>query len=105
MYGPKQYSTAEIAALVERETLNKRRHINVPPKILSPVANILNKALWWHTISPEDIEVEQMDQVIDETAKTFKDLDIEPGEISDYTFSFVVSTYPLPFLGLLFQRQ
>lgn len=92
LYGPKQYSTAEIAELVDREIFARRRHINLPAKVLSPVANILNKALWWHTMSPEEIEVENTDQVIDETAKTFKDLGIEPGDISKFTYHYLVSS-------------
>ncbi|MCJ1367357.1 NADH-ubiquinone oxidoreductase 40 kDa subunit [Acarospora aff. strigata] len=89
LYGPKNYSMAEIAELVDREIIKHRRHINVPKRILKPVANILNKALWWPTMSPDEIEREFIDQKIDPTAKTFKDLGIEPAELSNLTFHYL----------------
>ncbi|RHZ69404.1 NADH-ubiquinone oxidoreductase 40 kDa subunit [Aspergillus turcosus] len=101
LYGPKNYSTAEIAELVDREILKHRRHINVPKAILKPVAYYLNKLLWWHTISADEVEREFIDQKIDKTAKTFKDLGIEPAELSDLTFHYLKgyrssSYYDLP---------
>ncbi|MCJ1411737.1 NADH-ubiquinone oxidoreductase 40 kDa subunit [Ptychographa xylographoides] len=89
LYGPKNYSTAEIAELVDREIIKRRRHINVPKRILKPIANVLNKAIWWHTMSPEEIDREFLDQVIDPRAKTFKDLGIEPAELSSLTFHYL----------------
>lgn len=93
LYGPKEYSTAEIAALVDKEIFKTRRHINIPRAILEPAAKILNKVLWWNLLglTSEQIQVEHMDQVIDEKAKTFKDLGIEPGDISKFTYQYVVS--------------
>lgn len=92
LYGPKQYSTAEIAEMVDKEIFTKRRHINVPRQVLEPAARILNKLLWWPMLSAEQIQMEHIDQVIDEKAKTFKDLGIEPGEISKFTYQYVVSS-------------
>lgn len=92
LYGPKNYSTAEIAALVDREINSRRRHINLPKKILKPVAEVLNKALWWPVISADEVEREFIDQKIDPSAKTFKDLGIEPAELSSLTFHYLVCT-------------
>lgn len=92
LYGPKNYSTAEIAELVDREIFKKRRHINVPKVILKPVLGLLNRVLWWPVGSADEVEREFHDQVIDENAKTFADLGIEPGEISNFTYSYLVST-------------
>ena len=92
LYGPTNYSMAEIAELVDREIFKKRRHINVPKPIMKPIANLLNSALWWKTTSADEVEREFLDQVIDRKAKTFKDLDIEPGELKNYTFHYLVST-------------
>ncbi|KAK7745982.1 Protein-lysine N-methyltransferase efm5 [Cytospora paraplurivora] len=89
LYGPKNYSTAEICELVDREIFSKRRHINVPRSILEPVAKIVNQVLWWPWISAEQVQIEHVDQVIDEKAKTFKDLGIEPGDISKFTYHYV----------------
>ncbi|KKY25090.1 putative nadh-ubiquinone oxidoreductase 39 kda [Phaeomoniella chlamydospora] len=91
-YGPTEYSMAEIAELVDKEIIKHRRHINVPKAVLKPVANILNKYLWWPTMSPDEIEREFMDQVIDPNAKTLKDLGIEPVELASMTF-FYLQTY------------
>ncbi|KAL1899129.1 Protein-lysine N-methyltransferase efm5 [Sporothrix stenoceras] len=102
LYGPKNYSTAELAELVDREIFKKRRHINVPKALLKPAATLLNKLLWWPVLSGEDVEREFIDQTIDETAKTFKDLGIEkPGEIADFTYHYLQgyrssSYYDLP---------
>jgi hypothetical protein len=81
LYGPKNYSTAEIAELVDKEIIKHRRHINLPKAVLKPAANILNKALWWPVLSADEVEREFIDQKIDPTAKTFKDLGIEPAII------------------------
>jgi NADH dehydrogenase (ubiquinone) 1 alpha subcomplex subunit 9 len=93
LYGPKNYSTAEIAELVDREIYKKRTHINVPKLILKPVAGILNRVLWWPVLSAEDVEREFIDQMIDPTAKTFKDLGIEPADISQFTYHYLVSSH------------
>lgn len=94
LYGPKNYSTAEIAELVDKEIIKKRRHINIPKAILKPVAGVLNKAIWWPTSSADEVEREFIDQKIDPTAKTFKDLGIEPADLSGLTFHYLVSRFP-----------
>ncbi|OKL61080.1 hypothetical protein UA08_03794 [Talaromyces atroroseus] len=90
LYGPTQYSTAEIAEIVDKEIVKHRRHINVPKVLLKPAAHYLNKFLWWPTLSPDQVEREFIDQKIDRTAKTFKDLDIEPAEISSLTYLYLM---------------
>ncbi len=92
LYGPKNYSTAEIAELVDREIIKHRRHINVPKRILKPLAGLLNRALWWPIMAADEIEREFIDQRIDPAAKTFKDLGIEPAELSNLTFHYLVIT-------------
>ncbi|KAI1739043.1 hypothetical protein F4680DRAFT_459528 [Xylaria scruposa] len=89
LYGPKNYSTEEIAEMVDREIFKKRRHINVPKAILEPAAGLLNRLLWWPMLSAEDVQKEFIDQKIDETAKTFADLGITPGDISNYTYHYL----------------
>jgi len=95
LYGPKNYSTAEIAELVDREIIKHRRHINLPKAILKPVAGLLNKALWWPVLTADEVEREFIDQKIDPTAKTFKDLGIEPAELSSLTFHYLVSYFSI----------
>lgn len=90
LYGPKNYSMAEIAELVDREIYKKRRHINVPKAALKPLAGLLNRFVWWPIMSADEIEREYIDQQIDRTAKTFKELGIEPGDISKFTYHYLV---------------
>ncbi|KAK1766551.1 NADH-ubiquinone oxidoreductase 40 kDa subunit, mitochondrial [Phialemonium atrogriseum] len=89
LYGPKNYSTAEIAEMVDREIYKKRRHMNVPKAILKPVAGLLNRLIWWPMMSADEVEREFHDQKIDELAKTFKDLNIEPADISKFTYHYL----------------
>ncbi|KAK0384223.1 hypothetical protein NLU13_8311 [Sarocladium strictum] len=101
LYGPKEYSLAEIAVMVDREIYKQRRHINLPKAVLKPLAGVLNRFLWWHTMSADEVEREFHDQIIDPTAKTFKDLDIEPGDIANFTYHYLQgfrsqSYYDLP---------
>jgi NADH dehydrogenase (ubiquinone) 1 alpha subcomplex subunit 9 len=80
----------QIATMVDKEIFKQRRHINLPKAALKPIAGVLNKALWWHTMSADEVEREFMDQVIDPAAKTFKDLDIVPGDIANFTYHYLV---------------
>jgi NADH dehydrogenase (ubiquinone) 1 alpha subcomplex subunit 9 len=97
LYGPKNYSTAEIAVLVDREIIKHRRHVNVPKRIMKSAAYWLNRLIWWPTTSADEVEREFIDQKIDPTAKTFKDLGIEPAELSSLTFHYLVcSSYRCP---------
>lgn len=91
LYGPKNYSMAEIAALVDKEIFKTRRHMNIPKRIMKPTAWLLNRLIWWKTTSADEIEREFINQAIDPEAKTFKDLGIEPGDIASYIFHYVVS--------------
>lgn len=90
LFGPKNYSMQEIHEMVDREIMKKRRHINIPKAAIAPVYNILNKLLWWPVGSSDEVEREHLDQFIDKSAKTFKDLDIEPGDIANFTFKYLV---------------
>lgn len=89
LYGPTEYSMAEVRDLVEKETMHKRRHVNVPKRIMKPIATYANKFLWWPIHSGDEVEREFIDQVIDPRAKTFKDLDIEPVELKSLTFEYL----------------
>lgn len=91
LYGPTNYSTEEISKIVDREIMTTRRRINVPKALLKPAAYWLNKLIWWPTISADEVEREALDQVIDPTAKTLKDFGIEPAELSNLTFHYLVN--------------
>ncbi|KAI9790839.1 MAG: NADH-ubiquinone oxidoreductase 40 kDa subunit [Piccolia ochrophora] len=89
LYGPKEYSMAEISKLVDREIIKHRRHINIPKRIRVPLANMFNKVLYWPVRSPDEVEREFIDQEIDPSAKTFKDLGIEPADLNNLTFQYL----------------
>ena len=93
LYGPEEYSMAQIAEIVDKEIIKHRRHINVPKRILQPIAAVLNRVLWWHTLSPDLVEREFIDQEIDHDAKTFSDLSIEPTYIKNHIFEILVSVH------------
>ena len=91
LYGPRNYSMKEISQLVDREIIKQRRHINIPKIIAKPVSETLNKLLWWHVGSGDEIEREFIDQEIDKRAKTFGDLGInEPADLKGLTFHYLV---------------
>jgi NADH dehydrogenase (ubiquinone) 1 alpha subcomplex subunit 9 len=98
LYGPTNYSMADLAEIVDREIVKHRRHINVPKQIRQPIAGLMNKYLWWPIGSADEVEREFIDQTIDASAKTFADLEIEPAELKDWTYQYVVSSSyePLP---------
>ena len=93
LYGPTNYSMAEIAELVDKEIFKHRRHINVPKPLLKPIAKYLNQLIYWKTTSADEVEREFIDQQIDLKAKTFKDLGMEPAELRNYTFHYLVCPY------------
>ena len=90
LYGPREYALAEIKAMVDREIIKKRRHINLPKFVLKPAAELASRLVWFIERSGDGVEREFIDQVIDPTAKTFKDLGIEPTDISEWTYHYMV---------------
>jgi NADH dehydrogenase (ubiquinone) 1 alpha subcomplex subunit 9 len=90
LYGPKNYSMAEIAELVDREIVKRRRHFNIPKVLRQPIAKYVNQLLWWPIGSADEVEREFIDQSIDPTAKTFTNLGIEPVEVESMTFQYLV---------------
>ncbi|KAK1064251.1 Protein-lysine N-methyltransferase efm5 [Friedmanniomyces endolithicus] len=89
LHGPKEYNMMELKEMVDREILKTRRHINVPKAIMAPMTELLNKVLWWPVGSRDEVEREYLDQVIDKNAKTFKDLNMEPADIANFTFKYL----------------
>ncbi|KAF1843919.1 NADH-ubiquinone oxidoreductase-like protein 40 kDa subunit [Cucurbitaria berberidis CBS 394.84] len=89
LYGPTEYTMLEINELVEKEAMKKRRHVNVPKRIMKPIAHYVNQYLWWPIHSADEVEREFIDQVIDKNAKTFQDLDIEPVELKSLTYEYL----------------
>jgi NADH dehydrogenase (ubiquinone) 1 alpha subcomplex subunit 9 len=97
LYGPKVYTMREISEIVDREIVKKRRHVNIPKVVRQPIAKYMNKLLWWPVGSPDQVEREFIDQVIDPSAKTFADLGLEPAELESLTFQYLVSNLAISF--------
>jgi NADH dehydrogenase (ubiquinone) 1 alpha subcomplex subunit 9 len=103
LYGPTNYSMGQIASLVDREIIKRRRHINLPKSLFKPVAYWVNRLLWWPIagVSADELEQESLDQVIDKSAKTLRDLGIEPSDLANLTYHYLQdyrgsSFYDLP---------
>jgi len=88
LHGPKEYSMREIADLIDKEVLKKHRHINLPKPVFKALAKAFDY-IWWPTVSPDEVERQFIDQVIDPSAKTFKDLGIEPDDLPRWLLHYV----------------
>jgi len=89
LYGPTQYTMRDIYELAAREVLKRHPVVNIPKVLRKPMAQILSKALWFVETSPDMIEREFIDQHIDPSARTFKDLGIEPVEMKACTYEYL----------------
>ncbi|KAF2679162.1 NADH-ubiquinone oxidoreductase-like protein 40 kDa subunit [Lentithecium fluviatile CBS 122367] len=89
LYGPTGYSMAELNELVGKEIYKQRRHINIPKRLLKPIAHYLNKYIWWPIHSSDEVEREFIDMTVDPKAKTFKDLEIEPVDIKSMLYEYL----------------
>lgn len=88
LYGPDEFSMRDIANIVDRDTITKRRHINLPKPVLKTIAKALDY-VWWPTIAPDEVEREFLDQKIDPTAKTFADLGITPDKLEPLAYEYL----------------
>lgn len=91
LFGPKEYTMKEISVLVDREIMKQRRHINVPKAVMVRVMDVLERVLWWPVGSRDEVEREFLDQFVERGAKTFEDLGIEAGDLTNFTFKYLVS--------------
>ena len=89
LYGPMQYSYAEIHDIVAKEILKRSSVVNVPAAIRKPFATLMSKAVWWTEVTADTVEREFIDQEIDPTARTFRDLGIEPSELKACTYEYL----------------
>ena len=83
-------SVAKIAGMVAEITLRKQRHYNVPKVVLQTAAKVLDRALWWNIMSPDQVER----QFIDEKPSTsgvlgYADLGVKEQQISPATMKYL----------------
>ncbi|KAJ9113892.1 hypothetical protein QFC19_000086 [Naganishia cerealis] len=53
--GPRTYTHASLVALVEAMTLKSHMAPNLPKPVAMAIATVLNRALWWPTVSPDEV--------------------------------------------------
>lgn len=87
LFGPQEYSMAELAHIVDRDIIHNRRHVNLPKPVLKGIARALDY-VWWPTIAPDEVEREFIDQKIDPAARTFEDLGITPENVDDIAYQY-----------------
>jgi NADH dehydrogenase (ubiquinone) 1 alpha subcomplex subunit 9 len=100
LYGPTEYSMADIKELVDKEILKTRRHVNIPPRLRKPLAEYLGKLIWWRTDSADQVTREFIDQTFDPKAKSFKDLDMEPVEMKSLLYEYLKGYRPSSYFDL-----
>lgn len=83
LYGPTEYSMQEISDIAAKEVLKRKPLINIPKRIRKPMTAVMSRLLWFIESNPDMIEREFINQTIDPTAKTFRDLGIEPSVCRD----------------------
>lgn len=88
LYGPREYSKEQVNHLITKMMLKERRHINLPKMLLTPLVKALGY-VWWPTYAVDEITREFIDQKIDPTARTFRDLGITPCELDSVAYQYV----------------
>lgn len=88
LYGPKEYSVAQVHRLVQDATQQPLRQINIP-KLVYQFLSGLTQHIYWPTLCPDQVERMFIDQVVDPNAATFKDLGVEPSELSNLAIKYV----------------
>ncbi|KAJ9122774.1 hypothetical protein QFC24_004204 [Naganishia onofrii] len=53
--GPRTYTHASLVALVGAMTLKSHAAPNLPKPVAMAIATVLNRALWWPTVSPDEV--------------------------------------------------
>lgn len=61
--GPRTYTYDSLIKLVEAMTLKSHRAPKLPKPVALAIAGVLNRALWWPTISPDEVERKYIDDV------------------------------------------
>ncbi len=61
--GPRTYTYASLVSLVSAMTLKSHRAPTLPKPVALAIATILNRALWWPTVSPDEVLRKYIDDV------------------------------------------
>ncbi|KTW27956.1 uncharacterized protein T551_02923 [Pneumocystis jirovecii RU7] len=77
LYGPHEYSIAEVLTMITHIIHRQPWHLNIPKPIFSIITSILN-LFWWPTIAPDQIQMQCINYKTTSNAKTYTDLGIKP---------------------------
>ncbi|EMR11825.1 hypothetical protein PNEG_00249 [Pneumocystis murina B123] len=88
LYGPQEYSVAEIITMITHITHCRQWHLNVSKSIFSIIASALN-LLWWPTISPDQAQTQCIDYKITNNTKTYTHLGIKPQHLDKLAFKYL----------------
>lgn len=88
LFGPKEYTMADIQTIVAGATSNQQQVINLPKLLYVKFAE-LTQLIYWPTFAPDQVERMFLDQVVDKNAATFHDLGIEPAKLEDLVIKYV----------------
>ena len=89
--GPKEYTYNEAIDVVSSLTLKEHRAPSVPKPIAKAVAQLMNRLLWWQSISEDEVERRHLNDLaaIPEGHKSWNDLDIIPDYMEDVSIPYV----------------
>lgn len=90
LYGPRQYTMAQIHDIVSKEIFKRRPTLNMPAWFRKSLYLVLHRLLWWTENTPDTVTREFLDQKIDPKALTFTDLSIQPTEMTAATYEYLV---------------
>ncbi len=86
--GPEKYTIRELANYVCNVSLREYSVMDVPKPVMKAAALLLNKIVYWRTITPDLVERQFIDQVIDPSAKTFTDLGMTSAKFDEWIFHY-----------------
>ncbi|EIM22301.1 NAD(P)-binding protein [Wallemia mellicola] len=89
--GPKEYTYNEAIDVVSSLTLKEHKAPSVPKPIAKAVAQLMNRLLWWQSISEDEVERRHLNDLaaIPEGHKSWNDLDIIPDYMEDVSIPYV----------------
>lgn len=82
-------SVAQITKMIAEITLRKQRHYNVPKIALQSIAKVLDRALWWNTVSADQVERQFIDEKPTAGAKGYAELGVKEQQISPATMKYL----------------